>query len=59
MKKPQCPKCKSNKNTIPILYGLPTGEGFDKADRGELKIGGCVVREDNPEWHCKRCKRDF
>ncbi|MCB5936185.1 hypothetical protein LI012_09690 [Caldibacillus thermoamylovorans] len=38
----QCPKCGS-KNTIKILYGMPTKEVFQKAEAGEIKLGGCRI----------------
>lgn len=37
---------------IPILYGYPAGEAFEAAERGELEIGGCAVREG---WN-RRCR---
>jgi len=32
--------------------------GFDLAEdeeKGKVILGGCVVREDAPEYHCKEC----
>ncbi len=50
----KCPKCNS-KNIIPILYGLPVYEAFLKEQEGKLKLGGCVIDEESPNWHCKDC----
>lgn len=29
---------------VGVLYGLPTAEAFDAAERGQLVIGGCEPR---------------
>lgn len=28
---------------VPVVYGLPTAETFEKAARGEIVLGGCIV----------------
>lgn len=35
------PKCKSD-NITPIIYGYPTLKAREKADRGEILLGGIV-----------------
>ena len=50
----KCPKCKSQE-VIPIIYGLPGLDLAEKESNGEVKLGGCLVIEGNPEWHCKNC----
>lgn len=47
-----CPRCGS-KDIIPIQYGLPPKEPCGK------KVGGCIIREDNPKWYCINCKNEF
>jgi hypothetical protein len=54
MKPPKCPHCGAKK-VVDILYGYPSDEGFEKADKGELVIGGCIVSGDNPSWQCTTC----
>ncbi len=54
----QCPKCHSS-NVIPILYGIPTSEAAEERDRGLIKLGGCDVSDDDPQWHCKDCGHEF
>ena len=54
-----CPKCKSTKDVISILYGLPTKTGRQKADNGEVWLGGCVVDDCSPQHYCKKDKLEF
>jgi hypothetical protein len=37
---------------VPILWGLPTSEAFEAADRGTVVLGGCVVESDPDNWEC-------
>lgn len=53
-KKRVCPTCGS-RDVIPIMYGLPTDEALQRARRGELTLGGCIVDNQNPVWHCRKC----
>ena len=57
--KDKCPKCGSS-NYIPIVYGYPTSEAFEKADRGELILAGCCIFEPNPpSKRCKNCGCEY
>ena len=51
----KCPKCGSN-NTVPIVYGMPPYELFEKEEIHEVILGGCIVHDDSPSWHCKDCE---
>lgn len=51
---PPCPKCGSP-HTKPILYGLPTWEAIQAAERGEVVLAGCVLMGDDPKWYCPEC----
>jgi hypothetical protein len=52
-----CPYCHEKDEVIPILYGFPTHEGFRKADRGEVYLGGLEI---SPyAFYCKRDDREF
>ena len=53
----KCPICGGK--IIPIEYGFPTNEAFEMAERGEIKLGGCCICEDNPEWACRDCDAEF
>ena len=59
MKKPAaCPHCGSG-DIIPILYGLPTKDAREAADKGLLALGGCVGGKESPDWLCKQCRKAF
>ena len=49
-----CPNCGARKG-VPIIYGLPTQAALEDAARGEFVLGGCVVREDDPQARCADC----
>lgn len=60
MSKCICPKCKSN-NIIPIMYGYPTHEAFEEAEKGNIKLGGCEVfiGGGQPDRFCKDCEHEW
>jgi len=35
---------------VPIVYGLPSPEMMEEAERGEARLGGCFITGDDPEW---------
>lgn len=51
-----CPKCKSDR-TAPILYGYPSHEAFEAAERGEILLGGCELIDSMPheDYGCLEC----
>lgn len=51
---PDCPKC--GQPALPITYGLPTERDFMDPN---FYSGGCIIREDNPEWACRSCGVEF
>ncbi len=48
-----CPSCGAT--MMAIVYGMPSYELFQAAERGEVILGGCLVSEDNPTVHCPDC----
>ncbi len=54
---PRCPNC-TNK-MIKIVYGMPDTDTMKKAQRGEIFLGGCVIEEFQPEYHCNKCRRSY
>ena len=57
--KKKCPNCSSTEFVVPIRYGMPGLEMQQKFYEGEIKLGGCMVAMDNPDWHCKKCELDY
>ena len=55
-KKPDCPKCKSTSDVVPIKYGLPYNEDFDYVQKKLLILGGFDYDDRSPNWYCKKCK---
>ena len=53
-----CPKCGSIR-TVPIVFGLPNETGMDKARRGDIHLGGCLVSGNDPEFICKECRETW
>ena len=58
-KRPICPSCGHADEVIPILYGEPTAESMRKAEKGLLWIGGCVIVNTMPRFHCRKHDIDF
>ena len=54
----KCPACASL-NVINILYGMPNEEAFLAAEKGEIKLGGCVISGFDPEYYCKDCEHEW
>lgn len=55
----KCPNC--GEDMVDILYGMPMGEAFEKAERKELFLGGCCmpIEGEPPKYHCYRCRRSY
>ena len=53
-----CPQCKQ-KTGVNILYGYPAIEAFEQSERNEIKLGGCVLMEGQPERHCLSCAHEW
>ena len=55
----KCPKCGSP-NYIPIVYGKPTYEAYEKGKCGELILAGCFLPGPNPpNKRCKNCQHSY
>ena len=44
---------------INIISGLPTYELFKEEEQGKVKLGGCVIGLDDPEYVCKDCNHEW
>lgn len=59
----RCPKCGGR--IVPIVYGEPTPETGERAERKEVILGGCCLMEDDegnllsPQWGCVKCGREY
>lgn len=51
---PPCPRCDSTE-AVEIVYGYPTHETFEAAERGALRLGGCVIGPESPDYECGEC----
>ncbi len=49
-----CPQCGSS-SVDSIIYGEPNLELMEAAQRREVVLGGCVIRENSPKFVCKQC----
>jgi len=56
----KCPNCKSE-NIAQILRGLPDMTKISQKDIDDSKIilGGCLVGENDPDWHCNDCGNEW
>ena len=53
----KCPACGGK--LVPILYGLPTAEAGEAAERGEIALGGCLMSGDDPHLQCAACREPY
>ena len=52
-----CPNC--NNKLIPIIYGMPDSDIGQKAMNGEVFLGGCMISDKDPIYHCNNCRRSY
>lgn len=53
-----CPSCGESRR-LPILYGMPTWEAAQAAERGELVLAGCIIEPGAPIWRCSACATEW
>ena len=58
--KKKCPKCLSI-DIAEFLYGMPVNspELEDDLKNKKIIIGGCVLLDEYPQWHCNDCKYEW
>lgn len=54
-----CPICEKSDMVIPIIYGLPGSKLIRQADRGKVRLGGCILTACDPNSYCKRDNTEF
>lgn len=55
-----CEKC--HNKVVPIVYGYPSPQTFKKAERGEIKLGGCSIDgplEELEDLVCVKCGQRY
>ncbi|MCH8050466.1 MAG: hypothetical protein IIC86_00420 [Chloroflexi bacterium] len=40
---------------MPILYGYPSDEAMEAAERDEIVLAGCMDGDLDPSYYCRRC----
>ena len=53
----KCPNCGGK--FLPITFGEPSAELCEKAERGEVILGGCCIILDGPDYQCVDCGAQF
>ena len=46
-----CPVCGAA--TIPVLHGFPLRDDWEREQRGEVVLGGCIIGSTTPDRVCK------
>ena len=54
-----CPKCSSKDSVVHIRYGMPGQEMQDNYYKGKIKLGGCMIDDSAPNYHCNECKYEW
>ena len=49
-----CPRCGSP-DAICIAYGFSGPELWEAAERGEIRLGGCMTGPESPDFECLGC----
>ena len=50
-----CPRCRAQIDPLPIVYGYPTRETWLEAQSGRIRLGGCVIGDESPDYVCPAC----
>ena len=54
-----CPECGKTDVVVPILWGYPSGEAMEAAERDEIVLAGCMVGDLEPTYYCRSCRIGF
>lgn len=60
-KVPTCPECGSGE-VVEVVYGYPTFPTSERARRGEIRLGGCLVAfdmENEERASCRSCDHEW
>ena len=50
----KCPNC-GDRRLVPIAYGFPNPSTMELSEQGVVKLGGCIISNDDPQLHCSAC----
>jgi hypothetical protein len=50
-----CPRCKAEIRPVPIVYGYPSPELEFEAMAGKVRLGGCLIGGERPDYSCPEC----
>jgi len=53
----RCPDCDGV--LVPIMYGMPGIDTFERAAAGEVILGGCIIMDGQPTWQCLDCSQSW
>ena len=53
-----CPSCQ-HKTGVNILYGMPSHEAIEMAERKEIALGGCCIDLEGSERTCTSCGHEW
>ena len=51
-----CPRCRAEIRPVPIVYGLPDSKLMVDAEAGRIRLGGCIVGAESPDYACPECE---
>lgn len=54
----RCPNC-NHLSGARILYGYPTPEAVELAERGVVFLGGCCELLEAPDFQCLACSHEW
>lgn len=55
---PNCPSCQDSRQVKEIIYGRPSQELYEEAQKGNVVLGGCCP-EPGIKFICKKCDKKF
>ena len=56
-KQVKCPICTAI--MVEIHYGMPNLKMTKEAKQRKIFIGGCILSDDSPIYHCYNCRKSF
>lgn len=50
-----CPSCTAEIRPVPIVYGYPGVDLWEEAKASKVRLGGCIVGPESPDYACPEC----